>query len=906
MALLPPTTRQLALVSPPLRIDAVRDVPRSTESSSSIVPKPACYRVGVVDALNRAVPWRIVARRVVINGRSRNVSSIADAFAPALICGVTGRYRAGRSERFETSFATASLELAGWPTPVVLRVMNATEGIDAKAYALCTGARLSNVSVVEPSSCQRTARGVRSIAINCSAPVEVRATVRASQLVAFEVGDVSCGVTTVRNVGNLTTAIRLRKDMTIFGTNCSWDGNRRPLDALNSNRTVRALLKGGIVAEPATTTPVDVRFAEDIELPPELLGVQGCLTDAYPQAFDCPPGGTLKVTVVGRRFDRFNATTLNATVYPSNWDPLPCTKVAVIDSTTLTCVVTIGFGQNGVVNVSGQYRVSGGIFRSIRLSSAPRGMLHFVAGNERFCERHPTTRVLCSGLAHGRCDPGSGACECVGDPVNSTGAALTGVFSGSACDVCHLAFTGDANLPDGVACTRRCPGSGDGTTACNGHGVCWDGVCVSCYSGYAGATCDIVCPAFANVPCGGHGTCRRSDGLCDCFSNDTHGYFTGTVCTKCDAQYSGSSCTLRCPAVNGVICGGRGVCADGECVCPAGRCGVVCEIAGPDCVSCPDGYWGSTCQRECRGGASNPCSRHGLCRGGRKGDGVCMCDVGYATTTCAVLCPGGSSNPCGGHGTCSDTVGTCTCEPFYGRPDCSMQCPGLNANRTIACSGRGSCSQTSQGTGLCTCDLGYTGVACDLICPGGLVTPCSLHGICENNGTCTCAHKNSTGYWAGATCDACAYGFTGSGVQGRVPARGRISACLRRPRDVHHRASMQVLRGQHWRPLDGHAVQPVFTGILRPELRRRMSRLRLQRLQWPRHVRGRDVRQRRVHLRSTVGSERDVGRRCVRRVPRVILGLGMRRAVPRQCHGLRRSRRVQRRNRRHGCVHMRA
>jgi hypothetical protein len=344
-----------------------------------------------------------------------------------------------------------------------------------------------------------------------------------------------------------------------------------------------------------------------------------------------------------------------------------------------------------------------------------------------------------------------------------------GAFGGSSCSQCHGLYAGDATLALGLACTKRCPGA-VGMLPCSGHGVCSEGVCMSCHGGYAGAGCEIPCPATSGVTCSSHGVCRRSDGVCDCVYNATHGYFIGAACATCDSLFSGPSCTLPCPVTTaGMVCGNIGSCMNGVCICPSGRCGTNCETSGEACNTCPLGLYGSSCDRSCAGGSSNPCSGHGICNGGRFGDGSCVCASGYAGTACSLVCPGGAVTPCAGHGTCSALSGVCACTAFYATPDCSVRCPGLAADGLSACTGHGSCSQGADGSGYCLCDPGYTGAACDAICPGGIVAPCSLHGVCESDATCSCSSTDATGYWSGAICATCAVGFTGASCRELCP-----------------------------------------------------------------------------------------------------------------------------------------
>lgn len=76
--------------------------------------------------------------------------------------------------------------------------------------------------------------------------------------------------------------------------------------------------------------------------------------------------------------------------------------------------------------------------------------------------------------------------------------------------------------------------------------------------------------------------------------------------------------------------------------------------------------------------------------------------------------------------------------------ECKNQCPFNNLG--IICSGRGECSQGTNGTGLCSCNKGWAGSNCEIECPGGSDDPCRGHGVCMNSGVCRCQASSTTGY----------------------------------------------------------------------------------------------------------------------------------------------------------------
>ncbi|XP_027899534.1 stabilin-2 isoform X1 [Xiphophorus couchianus] len=92
------------------------------------------------------------------------------------------------------------------------------------------------------------------------------------------------------------------------------------------------------------------------------------------------------------------------------------------------------------------------------------------------------------------------------------------------------------------------------------------------------------------------------------------------------------------------------------------------------------------------------------------------------------------------------------CSGFYGR-NC-LVCPG---GVHSPCSNRGKCDDGHLGTGTCTCDTGFKGTACEM-CREGFYGPgckacnCSDHGSCDDRlqgtGLCFCEEG-----WTGEQCD---------------------------------------------------------------------------------------------------------------------------------------------------------
>ena len=259
------------------------------------------------------------------------------------------------------------------------------------------------------------------------------------------------------------------------------------------------------------------------------------------------------------------------------------------------------------------------------------------------------------------------------------------------------------------------------------------------------------------------------------------GYWTGGSCEQCQPLWYGPQCALRCPALDGLACGGHGACDAG----PQGTGGCACTAnpvdgywALPDCQECQDGYYGATCALRCPVARGAVCGGAGVCDGGRNGTGSCACDAGYAGAQCEVLCPVARGVVCGGHGACEAPldggtgVGMCNCSyPFTGEacstcvppfvgPACAVQCTPTAAGPP--CAGHGECVWDAvAGSAACACDAGYVGPACTACPVSVLGISCGGHGTCgiyPTGGGAVCACDPE---WAGAACELCADGWGG-------------------------------------------------------------------------------------------------------------------------------------------------
>jgi hypothetical protein len=71
-----------------------------------------------------------------------------------------------------------------------------------------------------------------------------------------------------------------------------------------------------------------------------------------------------------------------------------------------------------------------------------------------------------------------------------------------------------------------------------------------------------------------------------------------------------------------------------------------------------------------------------------------------------------------------------------------------------------------QGARCLDCIPNFFGPQCRQACPGGVCSPCSNHGTCNDgvlgNGTCNCFSDVSSGFWTGYACTECQSGYYGA------------------------------------------------------------------------------------------------------------------------------------------------
>eukprot|EP00760_Papus_ankaliazontas_P019861 PhM_4_TR18074/c1_g1_i4/m.44653 len=144
----------------------------------------------------------------------------------------------------------------------------------------------------------------------------------------------------------------------------------------------------------------------------------------------------------------------------------------------------------------------------------------------------------------------------------------------------------------GTSCSSACPTGADGLV-CSNHGTCDSGVggtgaCV-CSPNYYGPTCAVRCVASE---CSGNSNnvqCDAATGKCACKQSYADGYWAGSTCDSCAANYYGSSCSLVCN------CNQRGTCDRVSGICSCYQDAVNGYWTDSTCSSCLAGYIGEQC-----------------------------------------------------------------------------------------------------------------------------------------------------------------------------------------------------------------------------------------------------------------------------------------------------------------------
>eukprot|EP00760_Papus_ankaliazontas_P038912 PhM_4_TR9411/c0_g1_i1/m.54786 len=338
-----------------------------------------------------------------------------------------------------------------------------------------------------------------------------------------------------------------------------------------------------------------------------------------------------------------------------------------------------------------------------------------------------------------------------------------------------------------VSTTDNCPGSHCAAN-CLGNGLCQrdttttDGRSCLCGGANSHVDCSVVCAA--SPQCSSHGC--SVNGTCTCYSDYVRGFWSGTVCSTCDAAHVGSDCTVARD------CSSRGslVNTNGKYVCECHSDVSRGYWSGSSCEKCASSWYGSNC----RCGSSN-CNGRGTCTASG-----CSCfnDNARGHWTQAVgptclECEWPWSGPrcmcntnCSNNGVCSDSGCTCfdddtrghyalsnytcnTCKAGWTGPTCLCQ-----ISNDAVCGGHGDCTSTGclcssiPATGWWTNSTPGTCDVCSSFAYGSgcrcLASDCSGHGTCAETG-CVCKEDAASGYWteSGGTCQKCMDGWFGDG-----------------------------------------------------------------------------------------------------------------------------------------------
>jgi hypothetical protein len=223
-----------------------------------------------------------------------------------------------------------------------------------------------------------------------------------------------------------------------------------PLSSTLPNQTVTSVVE---LLRPDGYVDVVVLSRKTIASP-QVQSLQGCLSDVFPSAVECPLNGTRVLDIRGVGFLSADNFTVSWQ-FPTYAEPTICLQLVVMSDTWAQCVSYPGQGTDGVT----QIRLLAD--PSIILSTSPSVRLSYTLENVILCPFGPNG-LQCNG--HGQCDFTTGQCTCDAD-------GLQGYWAGVSCDGCSLRYNRS------VDCKLPCPTNEEGVI-CSGLGFCTQGQCL--------------------------------------------------------------------------------------------------------------------------------------------------------------------------------------------------------------------------------------------------------------------------------------------------------------------------------------------------------------------------------------------------------------------------------------------
>ncbi|XP_021378486.1 sushi, von Willebrand factor type A, EGF and pentraxin domain-containing protein 1-like [Mizuhopecten yessoensis] len=159
--------------------------------------------------------------------------------------------------------------------------------------------------------------------------------------------------------------------------------------------------------------------------------------------------------------------------------------------------------------------------------------------------------------------------------------------------------------------------------------------------------------------------------------------------------------------------------------------------------TCPDGFYGRTCNSQVLHCASTPCYNNGMCTEDQALNSYkCTCLQGSSGTNCEIDSPTECTpNPCGNAGKCKNLINNyeCLCPTGYSGKNCTDKkdvcLNDMCASTAYNCTAYGNVRRK------CYCMPGYTGDRCDINIDDCLSNPCLNGGTCTdmvNGYQCSC------------------------------------------------------------------------------------------------------------------------------------------------------------------------